>query len=99
VAQLSHAFRPDPDVAPLPDPSAAKKALAHWRWRMFAGFFLGYFVLYFSRMDMSVAAPELAKDLSLSNVRLGTITTTFFVVYGVGKFLNGVLADRANLRG
>jgi sugar phosphate permease len=37
-------------------------------------------------------------DLGISNTQLGIVGTTLYVTYGLGKFLNGVMADRSNIR-
>lgn len=65
---------------------------------MFVGFFVGYAVLYFCRKNISNAMPLIGTDLGYSNTQLGIIGSTLYVTYGLGKFLNGVIADRANIR-
>lgn len=42
--------------------------------------------------------PALEKDLGISKVQLGLFLTLHGVLYGVAKFANGFLADRANAR-
>ena len=91
-------YRPEAAIAPLTDPEKQRQAYMAWRWRMFIGFFVGYAILYFCRKNISNAMPVMASDLGYSNVRLGIIGTSLYVTYGLGKFLNGVLADRSNIR-
>jgi len=98
LGRLLAPWRPTPAIQPVTDPEAARRALKTWRWRMFAGFFLGYAILYFCRKNISAALPVMGLDLHCSNVQLGLIGTSLYVTYGLGKFLNGVLADRSNIR-
>jgi sugar phosphate permease len=65
---------------------------------MFAGMFFGYALLYFCRKNISTTLGPMADDLHLSNTVLGLLGATLYVTYGIGKFLNGILADRANIR-
>jgi sugar phosphate permease len=98
LAALVALYRPEPAQPPIADEAARRRAFLVWRWRMFLGFFLGYFVLYFCRKNISNAMPHLAMDLGYSNTTLGIIGTALYITYGIGKFANGVLADRASIR-
>ncbi len=40
----------------------------------------------------------MGKALNLSNTELGLLGSTLYVTYGIGKFVNGVIADKANVR-
>jgi len=40
----------------------------------------------------------MAAELGTSKARLGMIESASHIAYGVGKFVNGVLADRTNPR-
>ncbi len=98
IDRIRHAYRPDPPAPHVSDPEAARRTYAHWRVRMFLAFFLGYALLYFGRKNISTALPALSDDLGYSNTELGLIGSSLYVTYGLGKFLNGILADRANVR-
>lgn len=98
IARVSALYQPSPAAPQIVDEEARRRAWMHWRWRMFAGFFFGYALLYFCRKNISAALPVMARDLGQSNVQLGAIGTSLYVTYGLGKFLNGVLADRSNIR-
>ncbi|MBI5510311.1 MAG: MFS transporter [Deltaproteobacteria bacterium] len=91
-------YRPDEARPLLPETSESRRLLRVWRWRVFAASFFGYLVLYFGRKNISAALPVLASDLGLRNVEVGFIGTTLYITYGLGKLLNGMLADRANIR-
>src|SRR5262249_29688740 len=58
----------------------------------------GYAMFYFVRKNLPFAMPAMAKDLGLDTEKFGIFLTLHGVVYGISKFLNGFLADRANAR-
>jgi OPA family sugar phosphate sensor protein UhpC-like MFS transporter len=60
--------------------------------------FVAYGVLYFCRKNISAALPVMSKDLGYSNLELGILGSTLYITYGIGKFMNGIVADRANVR-
>jgi OPA family sugar phosphate sensor protein UhpC-like MFS transporter len=95
---LLRVYRPAPAAPQHADPAETRRLYALWRARMFCGFFLGYAVLYFCRKNISTAIPAMADDLHYSNTALGLIGSSLYVTYGIGKFVNGVLADRAHIR-
>jgi len=53
-----------------------------------------YALIYFGRVNLSVALPVIEADLGLSKSALGFIGTIFFWVYGTGQLINGRLGDR-----
>jgi OPA family sugar phosphate sensor protein UhpC-like MFS transporter len=40
----------------------------------------------------------MGEALHLSNTELGILGSTLYVTYGIGKFINGIIADKANVR-
>lgn len=74
------------------------KVYTHWRWRMFIGMYLGYTVFYFTRKNISPALPLISEKLDIDIIELGILSSVFYVVYGIGKFISGLLADKANIR-
>ena len=55
-------------------------------------------MFYFVRKNLSVAMPVMGEQLGITKSDMGTILTVHGVLYGVSKFGNGVVADRANAR-
>ncbi|MGW9687024.1 MFS transporter [Flagellimonas sp. 2504JD1-5] len=74
------------------------KTYKHWRWRMFIGMYIGYTIFYFTRKNISPALPLISEKLNIDIIELGILSSVFYVVYGIGKFISGLLADRANIR-
>jgi len=75
-----------------------KKTYSHFRWRIFYSSFIAYVVFHICRKNIAVALPAMGADLHLSNTELGILGSTLYVTYGIGKFINGVLADKSNVR-
>lgn len=72
------------------------KAYKKGRIDIFASCFIGYTMFYLTRKNISVALPVLSKDLGFSNIELGILGSALYFSYAIGKFVNGVLADRAD---
>ena len=87
-----------PSKTKITDPNDIKKTYRRWRWRMFYSLYLGYVVYYFTRKNISAVLPVFSEELGMSLVDLGILGSVFYVTYGIGKFLSGLLADRSNVR-
>ena len=74
------------------------KSFKYWQWRTLIALMLGYACYYFLRKNFSVAIPAMEATLGLSKVQLGTFLTLNGIVYGLSRFVNGIIADRANKR-
>ena len=69
-----------------------------WRWRIFAVTWLAYAGFYLCRKNLSVTMPLLAADLGYSNLQLANIFFGYSLLYALGQFGFGVLADRFGSR-
>lgn len=74
------------------------KKYKYWRWRMFIGMYIGYTIFYFTRKNISPALPLISDKLDIDIIQLGILSSVFYVVYGIGKFISGLFADRSNIR-
>lgn len=70
----------------------------HWRWRVLVATMVGYAMFYFVRKNLSFAMPVMGKELGITKTSLGIFLTLHGVLYGMSRFANGFLADRANAR-
>lgn len=75
-----------------------KKQYSHWRLRMFYSCFIGYVVFYLCKKNIAVALPGLSASFGYSNTELGLLGSSLYLTYGIGKFVNGVLADSSDVR-
>jgi len=89
--------QPDSPPRPYPSPQALDSDYRYWRFRILSASLVGYAVFYFVRTNIAVALPEMQKELGYTREQLGIILSGG-VIYGVSKFVNGFLGDRANPR-
>ncbi|MDR1598220.1 MAG: MFS transporter [Holosporales bacterium] len=59
---------------------------------------VGYAASYFVRLNLSFAMLGMESDLGYSKGQLGRIVSVFGVIYGLGKFISGILGDRSKTR-
>src|SRR5579862_2213176 len=92
-------LRPPPALPMVSsDPAEIAKQYGHFRPRILFWSTAGYATFYFVRKNLSVAMPVIEKSLGISKDRLGLFLTLHGVLYGISKFANGFLGDRANAR-
>ena len=68
------------------------------QWRMLFATMIGYTLFYFMRKNFSFAMPGLEQDCGISKAMLGNFLFAGGIVYGISKFLNGIVGDRCNSR-
>ena len=96
---IAAALLAQPDAPPraFDSPQDLDGTYRYWRWRILSASLVGYAIFYFVRTNIAVALPEMQKDLGYTREQLGLILSGG-VVYGISKFVNGFLGDRANPR-
>lgn len=75
-----------------------KHSFKHWQWRVIICSMIGYAMFYFVRKNFSFAIPLLSEQYGITNASFGIIMTIGGLIYGVSKFINGILGDRTNAR-
>jgi sugar phosphate permease len=99
ISFLSRIFRP---AAPanffLTDPAQIRTAFSRWQMRVLIFSIIGYATFYFVRKNLGIAMPLMGQQLGITKEQFGLFLTLHGVLYGVSKFFNGFLADRANAR-
>lgn len=75
-----------------------EKRFRYWQWRVIICSMIGYAMFYFVRKNFSFAITHLNQEYGISNASFGIILTLGGLLYGVSKFVNGILADRTNAR-
>lgn len=58
---------------------------------------VGYSIYYVCRLSLSVVKAPLVQEGVLTESQLGLVGSGLFYAYAAGKFVNGFLADRANI--
>jgi len=74
------------------------KEFRYWQRRTLIATMVGYAAYYFVRKNLSLAMPAMQHELGITKSDLGLFLTLHGLLYGVSKFANGFLGDRANAR-
>lgn len=69
-------------------------AMLAYRWRIAILLCLITTINYIDRQALTVAAPLLMEQFSISNAGYGLITSGFLFAYGIGQLLSGPVVDR-----
>ncbi len=89
----------EPDAKPkMTDKSRIKKTYYFWRNSILITSYITYIVAYLGRKNFSIAMPFMNESIGITTKDKGLILAVASIVYGIGKFVNGSLADRGNVR-
>lgn len=91
-------FATGPDSPSIGDPDKIDAIFKNRRLRVFVWLILGYGFFYTCRLSLSVAKKPMLDEGVLSVAQMGIIGSMLLFIYAFGKFFNGFLADRANIR-
>jgi sugar phosphate permease len=80
------------------DPGEIARNYRYWQKRVLITSIIGYATFYFVRKNLSIAMPIMQSSLGFKKTQLGLFLTLHGLLYGVSKFANGFLGDRANAR-
>ena len=78
------------------DDPATDRRFNRMQWRMLFATMIGYTLFYFMRKNFSFAMPGLEQDCGLSKSMLGNFLFWGGIVYGLSKFVNGIVGDKVN---
>lgn len=74
------------------------KRLKKLRLQVFISATLGYGFYYVCRLSLNVIKKPLIDNHILTETQLGIVGSALFFSYAIGKFVNGFLVDRSNIR-
>lgn len=95
---IANFFKEPPIKEEIKDPKVVDKMYRHWTWRIFLSCYFAYIIAHLCRKNIAVALPFIGSDLGYTNTQLGILGSSLYMTYGIGKFCNGILADRSNVR-
>jgi OPA family sugar phosphate sensor protein UhpC-like MFS transporter len=97
ISRVINFFKTGDDKPLLTDSAQIKRIYEHKRWSVFITLVLGYGFFYTCRLSLSVAKKQMIDSGVVDVNQLGIIGAVLLYVYAIGKFVNGFLADRANI--
>lgn len=99
LSRFTNIFRPAPTADfEITNPAEIAHEYRRWQKRVLVSSIIGYATFYFVRKNLSIAMPVLESSLGIRKTQLGLFLTMHGLLYGVSKFANGFLGDRANAR-
>lgn len=75
-----------------------QKLYKSYRFQTFVAGTLGYSLYYVCRTGLNVVKGPIMEDGYLTATQLGAISSCLLYAYAAGKFVNGILADRSNIK-
>ncbi len=98
IKKIIDFFATGKDKPVLDDKSEIRRIYEKKRWSVLISLILGYGFFYTCRLGLSVAKKPILDAGVLSIAEMGIIGSVLLYVYAIGKFTNGILSDRANIR-
>lgn len=99
VAKKRFYFFSEPPAKPtIKDKELIQKKYIFWRNSILITSYIIYIVAYLGRKNFSIAMPFMNETLGITTKDQGLILAVASIIYGIGKFLNGSIADRSNVR-
>ncbi|MEN8209813.1 MAG: MFS transporter, partial [Candidatus Fermentibacteria bacterium] len=98
LKQFFSFWKTGPDKPLIDDPDQIDRMYKNKRRSIIWSVVLGYGFFYIVRLTLSVAKKPMVDAGVLDVTELGIMGSVMFYVYAVGKFSNGFLSDRANIR-
>ena len=95
IKKIKSFFSSLPDKGELKED---KKYLKKLQWSVFLSATIGYGLYYVCRLSLNVVKKPLVDGGILTEKELGLIGSALFFSYAVGKFVNGFLGDRVNIK-
>jgi len=78
--------------------SGSSSDVRRWQRRVLATVWITYFVYYLCRYNMPMAKTRLCERFGWDAPSVGIVFTALTVMYAIGQFVNGQLADRFGTR-
>lgn len=98
LKRLGAFYKEPPIQDTIQDSEKVDSMYKHWRLRIFYACFIGYTIFYLCKKNIAVALPGIMKEFGYSATELGLLGSSLYLTYGIGKFVNGVLADGSDVR-
>lgn len=77
---------------------ANKKSFGRWQWRTILFTMIGYAMFYLLRKNFNLAMPGLTAEFGITNTTLGIFLTLHGVIYGLSRYVVGIITDRNSAR-
>ena len=72
--------------------------MTRWQWRIILFTMIGYAMFYLLRKNFSLTMPALTAEFGVSNTTLGIFLTLHGLIYGLSRYVVGIMTDRNSAR-
>jgi len=76
--------------------SEIDQAYRYWRMHLLYATYIGYATFYLTRKNIAFILPAMMSDLHLSKESVGLLGSAFYIIYGLSKFVSGMISDKSN---
>ena len=88
-----------PPILPVTDEKEViDKKYKKYRIDVFSASFIGYTVFHLTKKNIGPALPAIQEEFGYSNLQLGLLGSSLYFTYAFGKFINGMIADKADAK-
>lgn len=98
LRKIYDVFKTGPDKPVIQDEKKIRKMYERRRWSVFVSITLGYGLYYVCRLSLSIAKKPMLEEGFLNADQMGIMGSALFFTYAFGKFFNGFLSDRMNIK-
>jgi OPA family sugar phosphate sensor protein UhpC-like MFS transporter len=98
VNSLLSYFKTGPARPLLSDPVAIHRLYLRKRWSIWLSLIAGYAFFYTCRLGLAVTKKPLLDEGVMTTFQMGIVGSVMLYVYALGKFVNGMCSDHANIR-
>ncbi len=95
---IGNYFKAPPILPVSEDKAIIDKKYKRYRIDVFSASFIGYTVFHLTKKNISPALPAIQEEFHYSNLQLGLLATALYFTYAFGKFINGMIADKADAK-
>ena len=78
--------------------NVTQKGLKYWQWRTIIVTMVGYAIFYLVRKNFSFSMPGLGAEFGITKTQLGLFLTLHGIIYGLSRYVVGIITDRNSAR-
>ena len=91
-------FQSAPILSKRMTTSEVDAAYSYWRFRLLYATYIGYATFYLTRKNIAFVLPAMMSDLHFTKASVGVMASAFYIIYGISKFVSGIISDKSNPR-
>jgi OPA family sugar phosphate sensor protein UhpC-like MFS transporter len=97
INALLRFFKTGPDRPLLGGSALIRRVYERKRWSVLISLLFGYSFFYVCRLSFSIAKKPMIDEGIMDADQMGRVGSALLFTYAIGKFVNGLLADRSNI--